>query len=476
MFNRIVTCIILIYVIVIPVATAQPASPCSVTTPANGVSRITVDARTGQIIGAKHYVRTAPAEIVVINKNPFRYSYKLDVEEELIAEPGLDAFLPIISSFTLDETEDEDGQPNNDLGASAAACPEANLKPLRDEHMELGAERTRIENAIEDANRTIKGYQADRQTLASPNAVCETLYPAATRLQTSLTAFTTSLDLARLEKDADVLEMRGKRQLQKVRELSATCAANELDAFADRAELLAASVAATLRKNIATLKQAKQALEEALRRINDVLAIGPTGFTQYVAIGEYDLPTEVTLTFRRKDDLTEGADFAEMGTRTFSFGGPARFTLGVGVGGTTIERTQYERIQGYAVGRDGSISDELTTVIGETESSGSRVTPLLMLHGRLWDARAFWPATVQFSVGVSAKADNVGTHIEYLVGPSIGLLDDRLFITAGAYGGGVQTLQGNLHVGEEVPDSLTEIPVRKELVWKFGVGLTYKLR
>jgi hypothetical protein len=77
------------------------------------------------------------------------------------------------------------------------------------------------------------------------------------------------------------------------------------------------------------------------------------------------------------------------------------------------------------------------------------------------------------SLGITSKNDKQCTDVEYLVGPSLGLLEHRLFFTAGAYAGKKQALEGNLYPGAPVPSSLAEIPVRKDWRWSIGFAISY---
>jgi len=461
-------------------ALAQPSDLCDIQPAARGVGRVEIDARTGRVTGQTRFARTSAAEIVIRNKNPFRYTYKLDVKEEVVPEAGLAAFLPFISPFQLDPPAEE--KESGDVAADANDCPD--IKPLSDAYDRLGKTRDELEENIKKAGEALKGqatsFKVEKDTLESPGSECGALVAAATKAKADLTAFLPTEDLESIEKAIDALQAEAKLQqiaVKSYRKAHTSCPSTITDPLADRAELLADSAPSKMRENLQKLKQAKQTLADALTQINRVLAAGPMAFTEYIPAGEYDDATTVTVTLERKDMLVTDAKFEPVATRKARFGGPAWFTIAGGAAGSTIDRNSYQRIQGFPVDREGSqIGTELAPIVGEKEASTSRVTPLLMLHGRLLDSRALLPVSLQFSFGVSAKTDNVGTDIEYLIGPSAGFLDNKLFLTVGAYGGRVQTLQGNLYVGAKVPETLTEIPIRKDLKWQLGFGVTYKIK
>ena len=82
------------------------------------------------------------------------------------------------------------------------------------------------------------------------------------------------------------------------------------------------------------------------------------------------------------------------------------------------------------IGDDGKPTDkrELTTIVGTSEDSKRRISPIAMLHYRMPYTR-----NVFASVGVTGKRDSAGTDLEYLLGPSF--LFRNMFFTVGGYAG-----------------------------------------
>jgi hypothetical protein len=102
------------------------------------------------------------------------------------------------------------------------------------------------------------------------------------------------------------------------------------------------------------------------------------------------------------------------------------------------------------------------------------VGPMLMLNTRVTNRP---DNNLYFSVGITGTADSTGTNIEYLFGPSLNVLDKKLFLTYGVYGGRVQRLNEDLFFGLKVPDATSaDKLVTKDFVWKSGFGVTYKIR
>jgi hypothetical protein len=93
-----------------------------------------------------------------------------------------------------------------------------------------------------------------------------------------------------------------------------------------------------------------------------------------------------------------------------------------------------------------------------------------MLHSRVFFD---W---FHLSAGVTAKAGEEGTEVEYLLGPSLGfgIFGTRLFLTFGAYGGWQRSLEGGLYLNAPVPESLAELPMRRTFCWKPGFAITWR--
>jgi len=116
----------------------------------------------------------------------------------------------------------------------------------------------------------------------------------------------------------------------------------------------------------------------------------------------------------------------------------------------------------------------LTTVVGLKEGSRSRITPLVLLNGRIHDKVGPIDG-IHLTLGITAKNDNKGTDVEYLLGPSFSFLEDNLFLTVGGYAGRQQKLGGGLYEGFAVPSTVSELPIEKNYHWDFGFALSYRI-
>ncbi|MEK6407786.1 MAG: hypothetical protein AABN34_12550 [Acidobacteriota bacterium] len=151
------------------------------------------------------------------------------------------------------------------------------------------------------------------------------------------------------------------------------------------------------------------------------------------------------------------------------------------MGFSSLRKVEFQRVQGFQLDRQGNQvlvngQPNLTTVIGLKEGSATRISPMVMLNGRLFAPRSTkWLTGVHASLGITGKNDNKGTDMEFLLGPSFSLLENNLFFTAGGYAGKQQRLEGDFFRGMAAPASLGELPIRKDYRWGFSFAISYRI-
>jgi hypothetical protein len=153
------------------------------------------------------------------------------------------------------------------------------------------------------------------------------------------------------------------------------------------------------------------------------------------------------------------------------FFGKPRLVVTGGLSTATLPKREFQRsttIEGTGT------STTSYPVIGLKTNTQFRLTPMLYGHALLYSTRHnpdAWYATL----GVTANSDNQGTDPEFLVGISRSFVQQRFFVTAGAYFGQKQALDGGLQVGQVIPSTLTgELPVTKSYHAGFAFGLSYR--
>lgn len=151
--------------------------------------------------------------------------------------------------------------------------------------------------------------------------------------------------------------------------------------------------------------------------------------------------------------------------------GRPRFLLSGGLVFSPLRRRTFENVKGFARDANGNpIGDGDKNVVGFGENSPRRLLPMAILNTRL---ASFKPTSFYFSLGVTAKHDD-NVDVEYLVGPSVSLLNERALFTFGAYGGKVQNLVPDVKVGDEIPESVGDAKLyTKRNSWKPGFSFSY---
>ena len=162
--------------------------------------------------------------------------------------------------------------------------------------------------------------------------------------------------------------------------------------------------------------------------------------------------------------------------RTFSFGAGPRFVLAGGIVVSPLAQITFSTSANPAA--SGSGTTVPANIVVNQQKSSTRILPIGMLHGRLWDQlppkswMSYFPNYLSF--GVTAKSsDNKGTNIEYLFGPSWAFAERQLFLTAGAYAGQQQRLGGSLSVGQATSLSAANLPISQTTIWKAGFAITW---
>ncbi len=151
--------------------------------------------------------------------------------------------------------------------------------------------------------------------------------------------------------------------------------------------------------------------------------------------------------------------------------GRPRFLLSGGLVFSPLRRETFDNVKGFVRDANGNATgDGNKSVVGLSENSPRRLLPMVMLNTRL---TSFEPTSLYFSLGVTAKHDD-NIDVEYLLGPSFSLLNERALFTFGGYVGKVQQLVPDVKIGDEIPDEAGDAKLfTKRYSWKPGFSFTY---
>jgi len=466
---------------------------CPICVPPTSDSKktIIIDARGGSTTGSRKYKKGEHAQILIINKNPYVRAYTTKIDEKIVDETALNAFLPLLGPIIADQLKESPKEKVNNAEAQKAvpdpACPTGSevdfLKALKDRavaqetSLKDGYDALAVKHKVVAAN-----YKTGIATLSNPQTSCQLLYCTSSSLLSQLEQRVSDASIKEVQDASDGLKNLAntlKQETELMQRKYQTCSSqvlNEYGVLADGLLSRANEVETSLNK----VKDDNKKFEKAVEAINQ--ATGDSrNFAEVHEIPEKRSTDVATVTLSAKNLKGLGGEPEEKSTEIASvevrFGEAPYFALSGGLAMSTLEKTEYQRVQGFATNRQGQVTGtQITSIVGVKEDSSTRITPILILHGRIHRPKveSFYSG-LHWSLGITGKNDNKGTDIEYLIGPSASFLNDKLFFTVGGYAGKRQTLDGNLFPGAEIPKDLAEIPVHKNYHWKLGFALTYKL-
>jgi hypothetical protein len=151
--------------------------------------------------------------------------------------------------------------------------------------------------------------------------------------------------------------------------------------------------------------------------------------------------------------------------------GRPRFLVSGGLVYSPLPRQTFVSTTGFSRDAQGNpVGDSNKTIVGFDENSPRRLMPMVLLNSRL---ASFKPASIYFTLGVTAKHDK-NIDVEYLIGPSVSMLNERAMFTFGAYAGKTSALVPDVKVGDEIPESAGNASLfTKKYTWKPGFSFSY---
>lgn len=451
--------------------------------------------------------------VVVINKNPFIYKYTVGVQETVIVEDALVPFLkalsPVFGAVTgtslnaalldpavkfANDTECPANKKEKAQNAYDAIVHDLiqlvklqqDVAALGDPEAEGGAviEFTRVAAAY---NAALPHFARTRPS-ADFKSLCQELCQTAKTLQPILNKNEIDSRLNALQKILEAFKAQAERLVDEIddfiesypecqpRNASSQSVLRLLRGEIQRT-VLAGEIPA--RQEIITqIRDTKKNQFDKMKTTLDALGERPDLLQETRYVGPFNDPTNVAIKVDYKGiNAPDNEASKEAAKVTLNFGGDKRFNLSGGIAYGFMERPDVKPILSFERNRQGELVPNQTTpvtVIGLVDDSKRRIVPLLMLNTRI---TSFTDNNLFFSVGITGQADSTGTNIEYLIGPSLNILDRRVFLTYGFYGGKVQRLNEDLYFGLKIPDATTpDRLVRKDFIWKSGFGITYKIK
>jgi hypothetical protein len=472
--------------------------------------------------------------VVVDNKNPYLNTYTYSSTTTPVAESALSIFVSAITGnlgdlgqpptaqptpTTTKENADKLKNPAPGVMASAPACQPAvdlTAKLISDTNKAIQFSeslKVALESEKDKSTRLTGTYNDARLPFFSVNQPRSVLCAASNHLvdvvnhgidkgtgiplggDKSPAPGVDPVALDQIKDGIDSLKQAAetfKKRAQVIREAFPNC----LNVAADDSQLIrehlreAEESADKLLANVTNYQQVLDqirkdlnAASEARKAVQTVLSNQFAFYEMHKEGGfEETNKVDIQLTVTPRQNVAEAQAVAGSPFKAqFTFGGAPFFSISGGLIFSPLRKREFVRLQGFERDQQGNLvlvngKPNLTTVIGQKENSSMRITPAIFLNGRLSSpTRSQTIDGVYMSLGITAKNDNKGTDVEFLVGPSVSMFDHAMFFTAGGYAGRQQKLVGNLFEGFAVPATVTDLPIQKNYRWNFGFALSYRI-
>lgn len=224
-------------------------------------------------------------------------------------------------------------------------------------------------------------------------------------------------------------------------------------------------------------------LAKIINSVFDVISSGGNPFIEVHTLRVDDDAKEVEFTIARKNLRVADSQEVAFNTKPTFQVGESRLSLSAGFGFSTINEIKIIRQASLIPGAGGT--QTLGNRFGFENRSRFRPSGLLLLNAHLLRFGIFDnnDTTLAFSGGLvlsqrsSANTSGSGLATEFIAGPSLGFVNNRMFLTLGFHAARVEQLGGGFNIGDPVPANLADpIPVEKN--WRNGLmfSITYRIR
>jgi hypothetical protein len=429
----------------------------------------TLDANTGRLIdGAAVFPVGTRVQVTIVNKNPFKYAYRLQVTTEPLSSAIISEFLGSIPGF-------------KDLLPGRRAAPPGFAHVCSGapkEYTDLFASISSTGTAANEAFQKSADYPdkfnafkslADVDVVSAPDQ-CEKMCSAAVDLFARRSAF----DPATVDKAVDGFGSEIAANQDALAKLQNPDANKTCLAALKEAQKAAEARKAQADKTATQIKQKLTENQGPYRQMDRILEASIESADPFVE-SKFPVPSDDATAirvdlFRRNLWIADAAE-TPVASVTLTVG-RSRFSISGGIGVSSIPNVRYGR-QPLVTGS--GTTTTISTQIGYLEHSDFSAGLLVALNGMI----ASWK-DVSWGVTTAVMVTNRNgeASVEYILAPlTLGFLKDQVFFTAGLHFAKVQELANGFSIGQEVPSGLQD-PIPTTSRWKTGVigALTYRIR
>jgi hypothetical protein len=449
---------------------------------------IVIDASTGKMIGGStKYPDGTDVQVLIINKNPFKYTYDVQVLSQPLSSAIAATFLGFIFGQDILGQLTPGVQGAVGLDAACGDADRAKYNELDAKINEYGTISANLLAKIKPKQEALtavnEAYNKLMEATKDDIIACETVCPIATAFREAFK----KTDFAAIGKDLDSIETDVADLKTKVSALERSVA-----------EFLAAQTTCNdeakkfLTDNVAKLKKEVEAYEKSVKEIKDKVKMipemnkiveeaiyaenAPQAWAEIFYPPTSGEPTGVDITIKRKNRRIENATEQAFPTVKVNVG-ESPISLSAGIGFSTIPDRRIVRQTGLV--DDGNGGTKLAPIFGFDNDSTFKPSGVIMLNAHLLNFKKKYLNNFSMgpSTGLVVSSRNGTTELEFIAGWSFGFLRNNVFLTAGFHAGRVEKLADGFKINMEIPADLEgDIPLQRD--WKKGAmfSITYKLR
>ena len=401
------------------------------------ISRLNVSAaRTGQRIEAP-YPHVDQLEIVIEDKNPYKFRYRMTLDQRPLEAIMLRDFLSPLSDFS-----------EMLAAVTGASLPSDTKNKLREVLEEKSDNPLKmLINKIAELKQDVGAYNGFLAMIRTDVIDCEGVAQSAQDLLPNLmTLRDVSALRARVDKVVDTAQ-----------------AAVVGDPIKANREFLANSQA--LSRALSTIEKKSQDFEN-LRSLLLEIGGAKSPFFDLVNVKKLGGATATTVEVYRTNRLQQGA-VEELVASIKVDMGTVRLSVSAGIGFSTVDEVKIVR-QASSDGMGG-----VTNKFGFENNSDFKPAGVVMLNGHVVTKPSL---TFGPSVGLVVSRRGSEPQLEYLLGASFGFKDNLVWLTGGLHAARVAELSG-FSIGDDVPVALQDpIPTEESFKPGFMFAITFKIR
>jgi hypothetical protein len=445
---------------------------------------VMIDLTNGNLIGSQRFLPLDQVRLIFINKNPFRYDYRIQIQEVELKEYanaylkkafGQEAFGGIETVTAVA------GKPP--VTPLAHPCP----TPVTDKYKSFEGELEdglKILLDVDDTLIALTGHlaQIDRvqKSVTSENASCEDMSTLIPDLLNKIDEYRTwqtdnpdwkpnvnraATALKKLSQLKNAIATWREGDLKKEAESCQKAITKKLDGVL----MPTLEEALKLKSGIETIDETDNRVQAMQSRVESVRR-NPNAFYEIRYIGGYPTRHSVNIKVFKRDLEDETNKYEELKSINLMFGTRSVFSLSGGIGWSPLDNKTYTTVQSTVT--DGTGQQTVVTVIAYEQDSNNHFFLPAMVNLRLTHEAQFG---FHLTIGAAPLVQGNQVTMGFLGGGSLSVASDRGFIFLGVFTAMVEELAGKLEVGQVVPGGFGAAPVKTKRGWGLGLALTYRL-